>query len=112
MAKLLAKPYPGDFGFKPGEASKEYFQRTDALEKALPWERIMTFPVADGKACYLVVSESPFTLQHIPVGDAWQITSAHIRGLRLADWKRQQSFRAFWNRETKKKVEGESHAGL
>lgn len=98
MAKLLAKPYPGEFGFRPGETSAEYFSRTGELEKAIPWDRVMTFPVADGRACYLVVSEKPFTLQHIPVGDAWQIDYAHIRGLRLEDWRRQRQFKSLFAR--------------
>ena len=46
---------------------------------------LITFPVADGYACYEVVSRKPLTIRHIPCGDAWHIHAAHIRGLRLQD---------------------------
>ena len=96
MAKLLSSPYPGDFSFHPGEKVEDFFARTEALEATIPWERVMSFPVADGKACYLVVSEKPFVLQHIPIYDAYQISPAHIRGLRLSDWRQEQRRKEFW----------------
>ena len=46
---------------------------------------IVRFPVADGFAVYRVVDDNPLTLQHIPIGDRYQIPDAHIRGLREED---------------------------
>lgn len=101
MAKLHKEPYPGDWGLKSGESIKDYISRTSALADNIPWNRVMTFPVADGKACYFVVSEKPFILQHIPCGDAWCIPSAHMRGLTVADWRKQQKFREFFHSNKK-----------
>ena len=56
---------------------------------------VMKFPVADGLALYRVVKAKPLTLQHIPISDAYQIPSAHLRGLNMADVKQQLK----WNRE-------------
>jgi hypothetical protein len=92
MARLHNKPFPGKWDKKPGESYQEYSNRTSALEAAIPWDRVMSFPVADGKACYFVKSEKPLVLQHIPLGDAYQIPDAHLRGLRPADWKKQKQF--------------------
>ena len=47
---------------------------------------IMRFPIADGQAMYHVVKENPLTLEWIPYGDAWQIPTAHLRGLNYEDW--------------------------
>jgi len=46
---------------------------------------VLQFPVADGYAIYRVSRASPLTLEHIPVGDAWRIPAAHIRGIRRRD---------------------------
>jgi hypothetical protein len=43
------------------------------------------FPVADGRAIYRVVSEKPFTVEHIPFSDAWNANPILLRGLRKAD---------------------------
>ena len=47
---------------------------------------IMKFPTGDGQAMYHVVKETPLTLEWIPYGDAWQIPTAHLRGLNYEDW--------------------------
>jgi hypothetical protein len=39
-----------------------------------------------------VVKANPFTLQHIPFMDGYQIPAAHMRGLRLADVQQQRAF--------------------
>ena len=46
---------------------------------------IITFPVADGEASYLVESIEPPVLRLIPFLDAYQIDPAYIRGLRAED---------------------------
>jgi hypothetical protein len=45
----------------------------------------LTFPRGDGQARYMVVKQSPLTLSHIHVGDAWTVEDALIRGLRVSD---------------------------
>lgn len=40
---------------------------------------IIDFPIADGKAIYMVFDYNQII--HIPFGDAWQIPDAHARGL-------------------------------
>jgi len=42
----------------------------------------------DGYARYLIARESPLTLVHLAVGDAWEVEAETIRGLRLADARR------------------------
>lgn len=49
----------------------------------LRWSR------ADGYARYIVVSEKPFKLALLGVGDAYQVEGALIRGLRVDDASRQ-----------------------
>jgi len=66
MARFHKVPYPGDWVQKIGESTQDYFKRTDAMFEAIPADRIMFFPVADGRAFYFVFSEKPFVLQHIP----------------------------------------------
>lgn len=114
MAKLSNDAIPG-FEQKPDEDFFAYMDRTDNLlktmqekEAALPegtYEGvILAFPVADGAAMYLVQKTRPLTLQHIPVGDAWQIPAAHLRGLNMDDVKqhvkRNSSLRAMFSRKT------------
>lgn len=87
MATLAKTSYPGDWEFKRSEDFKVHIERIDALYAAIPSDKIIQFPMADGYACYFVKSEKPLVLQHIPYGDAYQIDYATIRGLRLADVK-------------------------
>lgn len=47
--------------------------------------QLVHYPVADGSATYMVVGTNPCALMHIPLGDAWQIPEAHMRGLRTQD---------------------------
>lgn len=46
---------------------------------------ILYFPVGDGYAQYIVVSQKPLFLQHLNVMDGWHVPYAMIRGLRLKD---------------------------
>jgi hypothetical protein len=46
---------------------------------------VLRFPTADSYAQYLVWSERPLTLVHLPLGDGWSIPAAHARGLRISD---------------------------
>lgn len=88
MAKLVATTgeVAKEFEFDVTEEPDKYFKRTSAaLEKIKKKWPIITFGVADGKAIYAVVSKKPLQLMHIPMGDAYQVPNAHIRGLRLKD---------------------------
>ena len=95
MATLLSTPVPG-FEKKPEESFEAYMNRAEALlnDMLAASARVtdgkvegslVSFPVADGKAWYLVKSEKPLRLQHIPFGDAYQADCMTIRGMRLAD---------------------------
>jgi hypothetical protein len=77
--------YPGDWGFKEGDSSDTYINRERAMFDAIPADKIISFPVADGQACYFVENLRPLRLQHIPAFDAYRISDAHIRGLRAPD---------------------------
>lgn len=49
---------------------------------------VISFPHADSYAMYLVKKDKPLLLMHLPLGDAWQVDQATIRGLRLTDVER------------------------
>jgi hypothetical protein len=38
----------------------------------------ISFPVADGKAVYMVLSLRPAELMHVPIGDAWEYRHIHL----------------------------------
>jgi len=48
---------------------------------------VITFPVGDGKAVYVVWKLKPVSLIHVPLGDAWQFQYAHR--LTAADVKKE-----------------------
>lgn len=50
---------------------------------------VLSFPVADGQARYLVKSEVPLVLQHIALFDGYAIEPAMVSGLGLEDVRRQ-----------------------
>lgn len=97
MAVLAKSPCPGDWGPRPDEELEAYLKRTEATLQCLLAESrkaaaegeavgtILQFPVADGRAYYVVVRERPLTLRHIPFGDGWRIPAAHVQGLTLRD---------------------------
>ena len=99
MAKLTAKDAPG-FEQQKDENVHAFYTRTAALldqmmakANALPEGEyvgaILSFPIADGKALYLVDKVKPLTLMPIPYMDGYQIPAAHIRGLTLDDVRQQ-----------------------
>jgi len=93
MAKLATKPVDGEWSMRAGEDFTAYLERTDEMFRTLVESAdkhgvigaLLSFPVADGCAMYRVSKESPLTLEHVPYGDAWQISPAHIRGINKAD---------------------------
>jgi len=46
---------------------------------------VVRFSVADGYACYMILSVKPAKLMHLPLGDAWTVPDAHERGLTSKD---------------------------
>lgn len=103
MARLYPKPYPG-FEKEPGENFQTHISRTNKLLENLARTSadlsrkaarqaeakslrgiMLRFHVADGFAFYLVVNSNPLTVQHIPFGDAYSVSAAHIRGLSRSD---------------------------
>ena len=105
MAKLMEKPYPGEWEQREDETVSEYLKRVEEMEKALPWDKIITFPVCDGKACYFIKVEEPLILQHIPMGDAYRISSAHIRGLTMNDVNKYREFNKLFNKRGEKTMD-------
>ncbi len=55
----------------------------DLTGSLLRWQR------ADGYAYYVVTKHSPLTVANLPIGDAWQVEPALIRGLRAEDVREQ-----------------------
>jgi hypothetical protein len=83
MAKL-GRPYP----FPEYDSRKDfrlYMKEQDEALSKIPEDKIIDFPVADGKALYFVKSFEPLVLQHIDYLDGYAIPDAHIRGLRRND---------------------------
>jgi hypothetical protein len=50
---------------------------------------IVRWPRGDGYAQYMVLSTKPLALIHLPLGDAWQMDSIFLRGLRASDIRQQ-----------------------
>ena len=106
MARLLKSKAKGHWDKQPWnggagcdcEDFRECWGKSSADVKAIGWENIMHFPIADGQALYKVVKENPLTLQHIPEGDAWQVSDALIRGLRYSDLEDQRYYDEMWQR--------------
>ena len=44
--------------------------------------KIARFPVADGQAQYMVASQSPMDLIHLPLGDAWDFQYIESLGIK------------------------------
>lgn len=95
MATLAKKQCPGDWTnmdnmdelMRPlQEASNKIDARGARTNKLISLVgALIQFPFADSYAMYRVTKDKPLTLQHVPYYDAWQISAAHIRGLRRGD---------------------------
>lgn len=55
--------------------------------------KIVGFPVGDGRAWYMIYGYDKLIL--LQIGDRWEITDAHMRGLRAADVKQLANRRSF-----------------
>lgn len=97
MAKLFGLPEGMEpVKFTVGDDWNELTERENKLlADVQQWARdnsrsdiagsIVTFPVADGMATYVVWETNPASLIHVPMGDGYAIPAAHIRGLRASD---------------------------
>lgn len=52
-----------------------------------PIGKTISFPVADGRAEYMVYTTTPLALLHLDYGDGYQVNDIMMRGLRLSDVK-------------------------
>lgn len=76
---------------------EELQAKSDALPAGEYVGAVLSFPIGDGYALYLVQSTAPLTIQHIPYGDAYGIPGAHVRGLDMNDVMIQVK----WNKEAR-----------
>lgn len=95
MARLAVKPYHTDSEAVDNSTARDFAAqikaemdvlgelqaKSDALVSGEVLGALLSFPVADGYAHYLVVKERPLTLQHVPYVDAYQLPAAHVRGI-------------------------------
>ena len=94
----------GNYDFVAHEAAEEkWLEELKAQLRAkdsgdLVGEEI-NWPRADGYARYVIVKQSPLTLGHLELGDAWHADAATIRGFRLKDAKTEVAMRRRWRAE-------------
>lgn len=82
-----------DYDKRTSGQLSDLFHRSDALANGEIVGGLISFPVADGMAFYLVISASPLMVAHIPYGDAYMVNPILIRGLRADDVRRQLTLR-------------------
>lgn len=109
VAKLYAVPVKlPETDYKNYDHKKEQAKEEKYLEDVRQWlkdsgyndsltGKLIGFPVADGSAQYMVISEKPLKLVHIAFGDAYQVSAATIRGLTLTDVRRMVQADQFWD---------------
>jgi len=119
MARLVELPQPWASMFEVvedavsgthdwDEITKRHSMGMDRLQDAtdaLPDGKIeggaVGFFAGDGEAVYMVVSEIPLLLAHVPAFDAYQIPYAHVKGLDVEDIQdeiaRRKNQKRWWN---------------
>lgn len=85
-------------------AKEQAVARGEKLHKLIG--EIVTTPIADGQAVYMVWSAKPFSLIHVPIGDAWAAPAAWERGLTITDAKKQVEWRENWAKMVSEKKKG------
>lgn len=100
---MAAKIYsvPKEIG-PPPEPNYETYDHTKEQEREQAWVKkvqawclkqgsgelageLWYYPVGDGSAQYVVYTQRPLALIHLPVGDAWSIPDVVRRGLTVTD---------------------------
>lgn len=95
----LPEPDLGDF-IGSGLAVQAYFDACKQhQDRVAAWCRthsksdiagkVMRFPVADGKAVYMVYTTRPLTLIHLNYGDGYTLDEMTLRGMRVSDVRAQ-----------------------
>lgn len=92
MAKVTAKSIEIETNYRDRDWAEQERTALETVQQELRAKNdgelvgeILRWQRADGYAQYMVVKQKPLTLSHVAIGDAWQVESALIRGLRLAD---------------------------
>ena len=123
MARLASTPYPWkwrepEYDYpnitsfetvlqEEQEALEALIEKSANLPPGQVVGAVLSWPVADGRAFYIVTKEKPLTLQHIPFCDAWHIDPILIRGLRKDDVVRmleaERRFQEIWDKQAAEK---------
>jgi hypothetical protein len=81
-----------DIGAQLKRDEREFEKLVKASKKAKDEGKLAGIVIgigwADGNAYYKVVQEKPLALEHIPVGDAWDVPDYQLRGLTAKDIRR------------------------
>lgn len=89
MAKLSENQLDG-WQQNEKESFGDYLDRQDIMLDSLMiksrnsktmLEKVISFPIADGKAWYIVSQENPLEVSLIPYGDCYQVNPIMIKGL-------------------------------
>ncbi len=100
---LFEQGVPFDTSMQRQEAALDRLQQvSDSLPEGETVGAVLSFQRGDGYATYVVTSEKPLELKHVPFCDAWHISAAEIRGLRKSDvlehLSRRKAFVQLFNR--------------
>lgn len=91
------EPEFGDFKTETGSYDVQAYLDACLLheEKVAAWCRenstadlageIIRFPIADGKASYMVYTLKPLALIHLNYGDGYEVNAMTLRGMRVSD---------------------------
>jgi hypothetical protein len=108
MAQLAKTSHPGKWEWDMTQGIDAEIKRTEAMLNELMDRSaqvdpsgdlsgaVVKFQVADNYAYYVVIKDKPLTLQLIPFCDAYQISDAHMRGLRREDVVQQLRQDKYW----------------
>ena len=66
---------------------------------------VISFPMADSSASYMVMSMKPVQLMHLRVGDEWEFQYAHLMTAKEIQEKidHRKSMEDFWKKQADKK---------
>ena len=85
------------------EQEKEYIREiADYCKKVSLKDKyagdVISFPMADGKAVYVVLRSKPCELILVDTGDAWDLPEYAMRGINITEIKRQREIRKIFGR--------------
>lgn len=96
MARLKPGPYPGNWDTDVKKNFSAELRRTDLMFASLLKKQprstsrsyvgaVLSFPIADGAAYYVVVQDHPLTVQHLLIDDGWRANRCTIAGIDRAE---------------------------